>query len=36
MCETAGPEQPEAYLLKYLEDFFGLRRTQTVADRSPQ
>jgi hypothetical protein len=31
-----GQEKPEAYSLEYVEDFFGLRTTQMVADRSPQ
>jgi hypothetical protein len=28
-------EKPEAYSLEYVEDFFGPRTTQMVADRSP-
>jgi hypothetical protein len=35
-CEAAGPEKPEVYSLEYIEDFFGPRTTQMVADRSPQ
>jgi hypothetical protein len=36
-CEAAGPEKPEAYsLLEYVEDFFGPRTTQMLADRLPQ
>ena len=35
MCKAAGSEKPEAYSLKYLEDFFEPRTTQMVADRSP-
>jgi len=35
-CEAAGPEKPEAYSLEYVEDFFGPRTMQMVADRSPQ
>ncbi len=34
--EGAGPEKPEVYSLEYIEDFFGPRTTQMVADRSPQ
>jgi hypothetical protein len=30
------PEKLEVYSLEYIEDFFGLRTTQMVADRSPQ
>jgi hypothetical protein len=35
-CEAAGPEKPEVYLPEYIEDCFGPRTTQMVADRSPQ
>jgi hypothetical protein len=28
--------KPEAYSLKYVEDFSGSRTPQTAADRSPQ
>jgi hypothetical protein len=35
-CKAAGPEKPEAYSLEYVEDFFGLRTTQMVANHSPQ
>ena len=27
-CKAAGPEKPEVYSLKYIEDFFGPRTTQ--------
>jgi hypothetical protein len=30
------PGKPEAYSPEYVEDFFRLRTTQMVADRSPQ
>ena len=33
-CEAAGLEKPEAYSMEYVEDFFGPRTTQMVADRS--
>jgi hypothetical protein len=29
-------KKPEVYSLEYIEDFFGPRTTQMVADRSPQ
>jgi hypothetical protein len=32
-CEAAGSEKPEAYSLEYVEDFFGPRTTQMLADR---
>jgi hypothetical protein len=35
-CEAAGLGKPEVYSLEYIEDFFGPRTTQMVADRSPQ
>ena len=35
-CEATGPEKPEVYSLEYVEDFFGPRKLQMVADRSPQ
>jgi hypothetical protein len=34
--EAAGSKKPEAYSLEYVEDFFGLRTTQTAADHLPQ
>jgi hypothetical protein len=34
--EAAGQEKPEVYSLEYIEDFFGPRTTQLVADRLPQ
>ena len=34
--EAAGSKKPEAYSLEYVEDFFGLRTLQMVADHSPQ
>ena len=35
-CEAAGSKKPEAYWLKYVEDFFGPRTTQMAADHLPQ
>ena len=35
-CEAEGLEKPKVYSLKYIEDFFGPRTTQMVADRSLQ
>jgi len=35
-CEAAGSKKPEAYSLKYVEDFFGPRTTQMAADYLPQ
>lgn len=29
-------EKPELYSLEYMQDFFGPRTMQLVADRSPQ
>ena len=34
--QAAGPKQPEAYSLQYVEDCFELRTTQTIAELSPQ
>gem|GEM_PF-1512471 len=35
-CETASAKKPEAYSLEYVEDFFGPRTMQMLADRLPQ
>jgi hypothetical protein len=35
-CETAGSKTPEAYSLEYVEEFFGPRTTQMLADRLPE
>jgi len=35
-CEAAGSKKPEAYSLKYVEDFFGPGTTQMAADHLPQ
>ena len=35
-CKAAGSKTPEAYSLEYVEDFFGPRTTQILADRLPQ
>ena len=32
--QAAGPKQPEAYSLQYVEDCFELRTTQTIAELS--
>jgi hypothetical protein len=34
--EAAGSEKPEVHSLECIEDFFGPRTTQMVADRLPQ
>jgi len=36
MSIAQGPGKLEAYSLEYVEEFFGLRTLQMVADRSPQ
>jgi len=35
-CQAAGSKKPEAYSLKYVEDFFEPRTPQMATDHLPQ